>query len=191
VIGGVGLIADAAKAVDLSLKSDGNALILIGETTGHLGASLYLRHIEGRDDGPPPPVDLAAERRNGDFVRAEIAAGRVAACHDISDGGLLVAIAEMAMAGGRGAALAAAPAGLPPYAFWFGEDQARYLVETATPELFLASAKNAGIYAQRIATVSGAALTLPGTDAISVAELKAANEAWLPGFMGTGKAGTG
>src|SRR5436190_3842485 len=102
VIGGVGLIAEAARAIDLALKADGNALIVIGETTGHLGASLYLREIEGREDGAPPPVDLAAERRNGDFVRAMIAAGHVAACHDVSDGGLLVAIAEMAMAGDRG-----------------------------------------------------------------------------------------
>ena len=99
VIGGVGLIADAAKAVDLALKRDGNALILIGDTSGHLGASLYLREIEGREDGPPPPVDLAAERRNGDFVRGLIERRLVAACHDVSDGGLLVAIAEMAMAG--------------------------------------------------------------------------------------------
>src|SRR5436190_5868062 len=66
VIGGVGLIADAAQAVDLALKSEGNALVLIGDTSGsfggHLGASLYLREIEDRDEGPPPPVDLTAER---------------------------------------------------------------------------------------------------------------------------------
>src|SRR6185503_13785665 len=105
VIGGVGLIADAGHAVDLALKQDGNALILIGETRGHLGASLYLREIEGREDGAPPPVDLAAERANGDFVRGQILAGRAIACHDIGDGGLLVAIAEMAMAGGKGVRL--------------------------------------------------------------------------------------
>ncbi len=134
VIGGVGLIADAADAVDLALKRDGDALILIGETRGHLGASLYLREIEGSEAGPPPPIDLAAERRNGDFVRAEIAAGRVAACHDLSDGGLLVAIAEMAMAGGRGVALDPPPSDLPRHAWLFGEDQARYLIETAEPD---------------------------------------------------------
>src|SRR6266568_4477219 len=100
VIGGVGLIADAAKAIDLALKRDGDALILIGDTRGHLGASLYLREIEGSEAGPPPPVALAEERHNGDFVRGEIAALHVAACHDLSDGGLLVALAEMAMAGG-------------------------------------------------------------------------------------------
>ena len=133
VIGGVGLIADARHAIDLALKRDGDALILIGETHGHLGSSLYLREIEGREEGRPPPVDLAAERRQGDFVRAEIRAGHVAACHDLSDGGLLVAIAEMAMAGGRGVALDSQPADLPRHAWFFGEDQGRYLIETADP----------------------------------------------------------
>jgi phosphoribosylformylglycinamidine synthase len=183
VIGGVGLIADAARAVDLALKRVGDALVLIGESAGHLGCSLYLREIEGREDGPPPPVDLVAERKNGDFVRGQIAAGHVAACHDISDGGLFVAIAEMAMAGGHGVALSPAPAGLPALAWLFGEDQARYLVETSDPEVLLAAAKNMSIYAQRIGTVGGGELTLPGAGAISVAELKAANEAWLPDYM--------
>jgi phosphoribosylformylglycinamidine synthase subunit PurL len=180
VIGGVGLIADFTRAVDLALKADGNALVLIGATAGHLGASLYLREIEGREAGPPPPVDLEAERRNGDFVRAMIADGHVAACHDLGDGGLLVAVAEMAMAGGRGAALGPAP-GDPGW--WFGEDQARYLVETAAPDAILAAAANAGIYAQRIGTVGGHALTLSGGGAISVAELSEANENWLPNYM--------
>ncbi|MBV8777855.1 MAG: phosphoribosylformylglycinamidine synthase subunit PurL, partial [Alphaproteobacteria bacterium] len=184
VIGGVGLLTDAAKAVDLALKHDGNALIVIGETAnfrgGHLGASLYLREIEGREDGPPPPVDLAAERRNGDFVRSQILGGQIAACHDVSDGGLLVAVAEMAMAGGKGVALANLPAG---NAALFGEDQARYLIETALPDALLAAAQKTGIYAQCIGTVGGASLTLPGGNAISVDELKTANEAWFPAYM--------
>jgi phosphoribosylformylglycinamidine (FGAM) synthase-like enzyme len=113
-------------------------------------------------------------------VRAEINASRVAACHDISDGGLLVAVAEMAMAGDRGVTLDSLPNDI---AILFGEDQARYLIETASPDAVLAAAKDAGIYAQRIGAICGAALTLPGGGAISVRELKAANEAWLPAYM--------
>jgi phosphoribosylformylglycinamidine synthase len=185
VIGGVGLIADAGKAVDLALKRDGNALIAIGgrlraSAGGHLGASLYLREIEGREDGPPPPVDLAAERRHGDFVRAMIAAGLVAACHDVGDGGLLVAVAEMAMAGGRGVALDGISR---EAAFLFGEDQGRYLIETARPDAVLAAAGKESIYARQIGAVTGSALTLPGGGAISVRELAAINEAWFPDFM--------
>ena len=183
VIGGVGLIADARQATDLALKHDGDSLILIGETRGHLGSSLYLREIEGREAGQPPLVDLPAERRNGDFVRAEIRAGHAAACHDLADGGLLVAIAEMAMAGGRGVALDPLPADLPRHAWLFGEDQGRYLIETADPAIMLAAARAKGVPARLIGVVGGVALTLPNAGAISVNALKAANEAWLPGYM--------
>jgi len=186
VIGGVGLIADARHAIDLALKRDGDALILIGSTSGHLGCSLYLREIEGNESGPPPPVDLAAERRNGDFIRSEIRAGRVAACHDLSDGGLFAAIAEMAMAGGRGIVLEPLPADLPRNAYLFGEDQARYLIETQDPDAVLDAARAAGVPALVIGVVGGVSLTLPGAGAISVDALKAANEAWLPGYMAPG-----
>ena len=186
VIGGVGLIADARHAIDLALKRDGDALILIGSTSGHLGCSLYLREIEGEESGPPPPVDLAAERRNGDFIRSEIRAGRVAACHDLSDGGLFAAIAEMAMAGGRGIVLESLPADLPRDAYLFGEDQARYLIETQDPDAVLDAARAAGVPALVIGVVGGVSLTLPGAGAISVDALKAANEAWLPGYMAPG-----
>src|SRR5262249_18272858 len=131
----------------------------------------------------PPPVDLAAERRNGDFVRGEIRAGRVAACHDLSDGGLLTAIAEMAMAGGRGVQLEAVPESMTRIAYLFGEDQGRYLIETAYSERLPAAASPAGVPASVIGRVGGVSLTLPGAGAISVDTLKAANEAWLPGFM--------
>jgi len=183
VIGGVGLIADAGTAVDLVLKRDGNAVILIGDTSGHLGASLYLREIEGREAGPPPPVDLAAERRNGDFVRAMIQGGFVAACHDLSDGGLLVALAEMAMAGMRGLALYPLPTELPVHAYLFGEDQARYLIEAEDARAVLEAAGAAEVPARVIGVVGGASLTLPGAGAISVYGLKDTNEAWLPGYM--------
>jgi phosphoribosylformylglycinamidine synthase len=186
VIGGVGLIADAREAVDLALKRDGDALILIGAADGHLGCSLYLREIEGSEAGPPPPVDLATERRNGDFVRSEIRAGHITACHDLSDGGFFVAVAEMAIAGGHGVCLEPLPADLPRPAYLFGEDQARYLVETRDPAVLLEAARAAGIPARVIGVVGGVSLTLPGAGAISVDTLKAMNEAWLPSYMAQG-----
>jgi len=183
VIGGVGLVVNVRNVVDLALKRDGDALILIGETNGHLGCSLYLREIESSEAGPPPPVDLAAERRNGDFVRGVIRAGHVVACHDLSDGGLLVAVAEMAMTGSRGAVLDPPPPGLPRNAFLFAEDQARYIVETADPDTVLEAARAAIVPARVIGAVGGVALTLPGAGAISVDALRATNEAWLPDYM--------
>jgi phosphoribosylformylglycinamidine synthase subunit PurL len=183
VIGGVGLVANVRNVIDLALKRDGDTLIVIGETKGHLGCSLYLREIEGSEAGPPPPVDLTAERRNGDFVRAMIRAGHIVGCHDVSDGGLLVAVAEMAITDGRGAVLDPPPPGLPRNAFLFGEDQARYIVEAADPDMVLEAARAAGVPARVIGAVGGVALTLPGAGAISVDALRATNEAWLPDYM--------
>ena len=183
MIGGVGLIPDGRDAVDLQLRHDGDALVLIGETGGHLGCSLYLREIEGRETGLPPAVDLTAERKNGDFVRRAIHAGHIAACHDLSDGGLLAAVAEMAIASARGIALDPPPKDLPRNAFLFGEDQGRYLVETADPGALIEAARAASVPARVIGMVGGGALTLSGAGAISVDALKATYEAWLPGFM--------
>ncbi|HXP76008.1 MAG TPA: phosphoribosylformylglycinamidine synthase subunit PurL, partial [Stellaceae bacterium] len=179
VIGGVGLLADVGKSVSLALKRAGESLVLIGETKGHLGASLYLREIGSSEAGPPPPVDLAAERRNGDFVRAEIQAGRVSACHDISDGGLLVAVAEMTIAGGVGATIT----GISDHAAAFGEDQARYILAVADAPDVLARAKAAGVPAALLGTTGGDALTVEGLGAISTADLRRAHEAWLPAYM--------
>ena len=181
-IGGVGLIDDAAKSVSLAFKRAGETIVLIGATKGHLGQSLYLREVLGREQGAPPPVDLAAEKRNGDFVRAQILGGKVSACHDLSDGGFLVALAEMAMAGGIGATLAL-PASLPAHAFLFGEDQARYLLATSTPDAVLEASAAADVPAFIVGKTGGDALTLPGGNAISVAELRRINEAWLPAYM--------
>jgi phosphoribosylformylglycinamidine synthase len=179
----VGLIEDVAQAIDLRLKQAGDTLILIGRTLGWLGASLFLREIAGREDGAPPPVDLAAERCNGDFVREQILAGAVSACHDLSDGGLAVALAEMAMAGGLGAAIDALPEGVPLHAAWFGEDQGRYLLSVAEPERLLDAANAAGIPALRLGTVGGETLAGPGLDAVSVAEVTRLNRGWLPAYM--------
>src|SRR5262249_47805521 len=120
-IGGGGLIDDFAQAATPAFKGGNEATFLIRGTTGWLGPSLYLREICEAEEGAPPPVDLAVERNSGDLVRALIAEGIAVAVHDISDGGLLVAIAEMAMAAGIGAELDRAP--LAAHAFWFGEDQ--------------------------------------------------------------------
>jgi phosphoribosylformylglycinamidine synthase len=182
-IGGVGLIEDVTKAVDLRIKAHDESIILIGKTKGHLGASLFLREIAGREVGAPPPVDLAAERANGDFVRGQILEGAVTACHDLSDGGLLIGLAEMAMAGKRGLKIEALPRNLPLHAAYFGEDQARYLLTTKDPEAVLAAAKAAGVTALRIGTTGGKSLIGPGLGTILVADLTRINAEWLPRYM--------
>jgi len=142
-IGGVGVMDDFTKSMTLAFKSAGEAVLLIGETRGVLGQSLYLREICGREEGAPPPVDLAVEKRNGDFVRSLIGEGLVTAVHDVSDGGLLIAVAEMAMASGIGAVLEARME-IPAHAFWFGEDQARYVVTAKHADEVVRRAEAAG-----------------------------------------------
>ncbi len=183
VIGGVGLIEDVRKTATIALKTAGETVLLIGETRGWLGCSLYLRDILGRTEGAPPPVDLAAERLSGDFVRALIRDGRVSACHDVADGGVLVALAEMAMAGGIGATVDPPRGALPAHAWLFGEDQGRYLITSGAPEAVLQAAKTAGVTATPIGTTGGDSLTVSGAKPISVTRLTAAHESWFPTYM--------
>jgi len=162
--------------------------MLLGAESGHLGQSLYLQMISGATRGAPPPVDLDAERRAGDLVRGLISDGCLSAVHDVSDGGLLVAIAEMALAGGLGVELDALPAPLLPHALWFGEDQGRYVV-AASPDQADAIHKAAAVAKvplRLLGKVGGDSIALDGEPKLSLAALKAAHEDWLPRFMAHG-----
>jgi phosphoribosylformylglycinamidine synthase II len=181
-VGGVGLIADYARRADFSSLRAGMSLVLIGETRGELGASMYLREVLGREDGAPPPVDLAAERRHGDLVRKLIEDGAVGVCHDLSDGGLAAAAAEMALASGVGATLDLI--GDEPHAELFGEDQARYLLAVADAAPVLAAAKAAGAPARVVGQALGEAISARGLFDLPLAKLRQAHEAWMPTYMG-------
>jgi phosphoribosylformylglycinamidine synthase len=179
-IGGVGLLADVERMATIGFKRDGETILLIGESKGHLGQSLYLREIEGREEGAAPPVDLAAEKRNGDFVRGLIETGRVDTVHDISDGGFLVALAEMVMAGGVGAGI-----GAHDIPFLFGEDQGRYLLSASVEEAkrILDEANAAGVPARMVGRTGGSQLGVVGSAPLSLQTLRAAHERWLPEYM--------
>ena len=178
-IGGVGIITDLTKAVGLGLNIAGETLVLIGQPRAHLGQSLYLREIFGVEAGPAPPVDLVLERRHGEFVLAAIEGGLVSACHDLSDGGLLIALAEMVMAGGVGANIETEiSAGA-----LFGEDQAGYVIATGQPEVLLQQAGQAGVPAQMLGQTGGDTLMIAGCLSVTRADLKTAHEAWLPNYM--------
>jgi len=181
-IGGVGILDDFTKSMTLAFKAEGESILLIGETQGWLGQSVYLRDICGREEGAPPPVDLAAERRHGEFVRALIRDGLVTAAHDLSDGGLLVALAEMAMASRIGAVLEAPP-GVPAHAFWFGEDQARYVVTAKDAEAVVQRAAAAGLPLIRLGATGGRALAIAGARPLRIGDLLSRFEDWLPAYM--------
>ncbi|HUO21144.1 MAG TPA: phosphoribosylformylglycinamidine synthase subunit PurL [Caulobacteraceae bacterium] len=183
-VGAVGLIDDYDRRAGFGGMTSGDVLLLIGETRGELGASLYLREVLGREDGAPPPVDLAAERRNGAFVRGLIASGRCSVAHDLSDGGLIAAAAEMALASGVGVVLNE-DTGLPLHAALFGEDQARYLlaVKRDAVSQIVHDAAAAGVVADKIGLAGGLALAVQGVLSLSLDRLRTAHEGWLPAFM--------
>ena len=184
-IGGIGIIPDIATMATMALKRNGDVLMLLGAEAGHLGQSLYMQLMQGRSEGAPPPVDLDAERHTGDLVRGLIRSGCLSAVHDISDGGLLVAIAEMALAGGRGVELDPVPGPVPAHALWFGEDQARYVV-AASPDKADAIHKAAAVAKvplRLLGKVGGDAIALDGEPPLVLAALRAVHEDWLPRFM--------
>ena len=183
-IGGVGVIEDVTKAVRVGGAEAGEELIAVGVTRGWLGQSLYLRELFAMEEGAPPPVDLEAERKTGEFIRKLIDEGLVTACHDVADGGLLVAAAEMALGAGRGLNLHT-PVKLRKAAFWFGEDQGRYLVATApaAADTLLLKAAMAGVQASRIGRFGGPDILLDDNDALSLLDLSDLFEAALPDYM--------
>ncbi len=185
-IGGVGVVPDLAHVANIALKAEGNLLVVIGRERGHLGQTIYQLTVTGKVEGAPPPVDLADEIKAGNLVRTLIREDKVRAVHDTSDGGLLVAVAEMALAGAIGVQLFPYEGKLPAHAAWFGEDQGRYVVE-ASPELaeeIIERARLLALPARVVGTVGGGALSLRNETALAVADLRAAHESWFPQYMG-------
>jgi len=187
-IGGVGLMADHEKMARIGFKAEGETIILLCHSHGHLGQSLWLREIHGREEGAPPPVDLKLERATGELVRGLINDGLVSGVHDCSDGGVAVAMAEMALASGIGFMSGIAP-NLPPLAgLYFGEDQGRYLVTAKDVSEIIDRAKPLGIAAVPIGTTGGSDCAFrfveDGTiSKVSIAELREANEAFFRDWM--------
>jgi len=183
-IGGVGLLPDIDMMSNLAFKAPGHAIMLIGGHGTHMGQSSYLRDTQGREDGPPPPVDLALEKKHGDLVRELIRSGVSSAVHDISDGGLIMALTDMALASNMGAKIQI-PDNIEAHISLFAEDQARYVV-TCKPEKtsqVLRNAETAGVPAIRIGTVAPSALNIEGHATISLNMLRSAHEDWLPNYM--------
>ena len=187
VIGMVGVIENVDDAVGNCFVAADQDIFVIGQSDkaddGWLGASIYQQHHD--DDGiyAPPPLDLVAEQKTGSFVRQQILGGGISAAHDIADGGLAVAIAEMAMRSGFGAEIAVPKTG-NLHGWAFGEDQARFVVTTADSQALIAAAKEAGIEITKLGMVSDQGeLKFGDNDTISIADLNAVFEGCIPALM--------
>lgn len=190
-IGGVGLMADWSKSATIAFKGTGDVIVLIGTPKGEIGQSLWLREvhgIEGRDAGPPPSIDLDAERRTGDLVRESITAGHLTAVHDVSDGGIAVTLAEMALAGNIGALIQFPETGEASRQL-FAEDQGLYVATVEDTALvdFLANAHQAGVEVERIGRTAGTRLIFEREDGdfvVALDDLRRAHEGFFPALMG-------
>jgi len=187
-IGGVGLLKDWTKNATIAFKSTGDIILVVGARGGHLGQSLWLRECHAREEGPPPPVDLAAERKAGDLIRAAIADGYLSAVHDVSDGGIAVTVAEMALAGGIGAMIdRKQPFGCARS--FFAEDQGVYVVTVHDHALldFLGAAHAAGVDAEPLGRTGGKRLIFERPDrddVVALDALREAHEGFFPTLMG-------
>jgi phosphoribosylformylglycinamidine (FGAM) synthase-like enzyme len=189
-IGGVGLLDDWRKSATIAFKAEGEHLILIGHSKGHVGQSLWLEVCHGRREGAPPPVDLAVERRAGECIRKLIDQGLISAVHDCSDGGAAIAVAEMALGGNIGMTMMVVPQIPNVGAILFGEDQGRYVVSTSDPDRVRAMANEAQLFTVPIGTTGGSALVFDliergGRQSVSLADLRAAHEVFFPRLMGS------
>ena len=187
-IGAVGLLADWSKSATIAFKAAGEDILILGHTVGHLGQSIWLRELHGREEGPPPPVDLNAERRAGEFIQSLIGEGLVTAVHDCSDGGAAVALAEMALAGNIGVIVPVVAQIPNPSAILFGEDQGRYIVTTRDAATVRARATAANIFSIPLGSTGGDVIGFDmigrgGVQNIPLADFRAAHEGFFPALM--------
>ena len=181
---GVGLIDDWHKMAKIDGMKDGDFVVLIGDCGSHLGQSVYLRDILGKAEGTPPHVDLDKEKKNGCFVRKLIETGMITACHDLSDGGLAIALAEMVIKSHHGISTKLTGK-TPAHAELFGEDQARYLISVNADKYAAVEeqAKKAGVKLTNLGKVTGQDLIVEEHIKLSAKQLENAYESWFPDFM--------
>ena len=182
-IGGVGLIQDVNKSMTLSLKSSDSLLLVVGETKGHIHQSALCHDILHLKKGPPPAINLNEEKKNSFFVRELIDKKIAKSVHDISDGGIALAVAEMCMAGKMGAKIITNLIDAERVKFLFGEDQARYLVEIKNEdcENVMKLAKEQEISLLQLGSTKKENLTIDEMK-ISVDDLLKLNNKWFHNY---------
>lgn len=184
-IGGVGLITDARRATSLAFKAQGETILLFGKTYGHLGQSVYLRVFYDCEQGSVPPVDLEMERRTGIFIHSLLTKRLLTACHDVSEGGILVALAEMALVSDLGMCLAEPPEGLGMLEFCFGEDTGRYIGTTTEPQAIFTLAHQEKIPVHQMGTVWGTDICFGTQSVVSLHDLRTAHESFFSHLVKT------
>lgn len=185
VIGGVGILDDYKKAVPLNFEDEGLDVYLVGQHGEHLGQSIFIKDIHNLEKGAAPSVDLALEKKNGTFIQKAAAGKTLKACHDISDGGLLLTLAEMGLLNHIGIKITLDQKEdlINDMGFWFGEDQARYVIATDNSDQFEQLAAQHDIEIHKLGKTIKETLEISSETSIDLKKLAKIHESWLPNYM--------
>ncbi len=184
-IGGVGLIKDYTKMISMDLKEIDNLVLIIGKTEGHIDQSLFARTILDEKNGPPPEVNLFNEKNNGETILNLIDKGYVKSAHDISLGGLLVAISKMCIKGNKGIKISKSKNLINEIEYFFAEDQGRYLIEVNKDDLKEVTKilnKNS-VHHEELGIITQNDMIINEKTKVTIDELKSYYTNWLSKFM--------
>ena len=184
-IGGVGLIKDYKKIVTMNLKKENNLIFVVGKTYGHINQSIFAREIINEKKGPPPEVNLFNEKNNGENILKLIDEGIVESAHDVSLGGIIIALSKMAIKGKKGFKLNKIKTLINKFEYYFGEDQARYIVEIKSNNVkkFQKNLDNNSIHYDELGIVTKKDIIIDKEPILHIDELVESNTNWLVNFM--------
>ena len=184
VIGGIGIINDLKRITNIKTKENGNLIIIVGKTIGHLGQSAFLYENFSIKDGPPPEINLLNEKNNGLAILELIKKGVVASVHDVSSGGMLVSLAEMSMSSGLGLKIYKPKKFKNFYEYFFGEDQGRYLIEVSKSDLrnIEVVLKKNNVFYEIIAEVQNDTFEIETLFSLKTKDLQICNNQWYNNF---------
>jgi phosphoribosylformylglycinamidine synthase II len=184
-IGGVGLIKDYKKIVTMNLKREDNLIFVVGKTYGHIDQSIFAREIINEKKGPPPEVNLFNEKNNGHNILKLINEGIVESAHDVSLGGIIIALSKMAIRGKKGFKLNKIKTLINKFEYYFGEDQARYIVEVQSNNIkkFKKILDNNSIHYDELGIVTKKDIIIDKEPILHIDELIESNTNWLASYM--------
>ena len=184
VIGGVGLITNINNKINQYLKKEGNIILQIGKNFGQLHQSVFLEEIYSIIDGPPPEINLSNEKNNGLIISKLINDKLVSSVHDISSGGMILALAEMTFKSGYGIKINKPKNLSNLMEYYFSEDQGRYLIEIEASHLnkILKILNENNIFSELIGTVQKNYFEILGELKISINDLYKVNNTWYNNY---------
>ena len=184
-IGGVGILNDYKNMLTMDLKKEGNLILVIGKTEGHLDQSIFSRIILLEKKGPPPEVNLFNEKNNGETILKLLNKKLIISCHDISVGGIIIALSKMCIKGNKGVKLNSQIKLLNKFNYFFAEDQGRYIIEIENNNLAMVKKvlEENSVHFDELGVVDGNKLTFKDELNISIQDLNKKYKSWLKNYM--------